>query len=102
MNDKYILELKKLILETLTNRPDIKVYLFGSRAKSLSRNTSDVDIALDSQQSISNQLIVMLSEKIEESHIPYHVDIVNLTTLNETLKTKFLKGAIQWKDSQKD
>lgn len=97
MNDKYILALKKLVLESLTKRPDIQVYLFGSRAKNSARETSDVDIALLSKQAVSNQLIVMLRDKIEESNIPYQVDIVDLNTVNDALKTKFLEGAIKWK-----
>ncbi len=69
-------DLKKF-LEQFFKSKEVKVYLFGSRAKGENTVYSDIDLALESKEDI-NKDIVLLKEILEESYLPYKVDIINL------------------------
>jgi len=69
-------DLKKFLEEFFRGK-EVKVYLFGSRAKGENTVHSDIDLALESKEDI-NKDIVLLKEILEESYLPYKVDIINL------------------------
>ncbi len=75
---KTIDDLKKFIRTFLKDK-DVKVFLFGSRARNDSSTFSDVDIGFVSRSNIEKDLAI-LKEAIEESHLPYKVDLVDLST----------------------
>lgn len=89
--------LKQLIL-LYTNDYRVKVWLFGSHAKGNSRRYSDIDIAILPGESLPGSFISDLKEKIEQSTIPYSVDLVDLSQVNEEFRQKVLKEGIIWKD----
>lgn len=70
------------------NFGDAKVYLFGSRARGTASEFSDVDIAIESDAPLDEPL-TLAREAIENSLIPYKVDLVDLS------KTPYLKTVIQ-------
>ncbi len=96
MGNKYLDILKEFLLKGLKDEP-VKVYLFGSRATGKNRPGSDVDIGLLPNGKINSIKISMLKEDIEESDIPYKVDIVNLSETSEDFRRHALQGAILWK-----
>lgn len=69
--------------ETFLKYPEIyKVILFGSRAKGNYKKGSDIDLAV-SGKNLNERLILDIKAFInEELPIPYHVDIVDYSTLN--------------------
>ena len=73
---KTIEDLRNFIREFFRGKP-VKVYLFGSRARGNNSPYSDVDIAFDSEVDIGKELLI-LREVIEESSLPYKVDLVDL------------------------
>ena len=91
-------ELKELVLTYLSDYPDISVILFGSRATDTAGATSDFDIGLISKEIIPQKIIRELHDCVEESHIPYHVDFVDFSSVEPDFKKHALKGAIVWKD----
>lgn len=93
----YLLLLRKLILNYVRSYP-IKVYLYGSRAKGTAHKTSDVDIALLSDAKLPVGFIAKLKELIEESSIPYHVDVVDLNQVGDNFRNQVLKEAKLWND----
>ncbi|SRR3989339_1310553 len=97
MNNRYLKQLRALLLHALADQQDVHVYLFGSRATGSARLHSDVDIGLLSHRRIPLALLVQLRELAEESSIPYKVDIVDLQTVNDSFRKQALKGAEQWK-----
>lgn len=97
MENVYLTELKELIL-TLLGDENIKIIVFGSRARGNNNISSDVDIGLIPYGKINEDKIVLLKEKIEELNIPYKVDIVNFTEVSESFKKEAMKEAIVWKD----
>ena len=70
---------------------DVKIFLFGSRARGDNSAFSDIDIAFLSEKDISNKL-TLLREIIEESNIPYKIDIVDLAQNKGLLKTVLREG----------
>lgn len=89
--------LKDIVLETLKNE-NVGVVLFGSRARGGNRSYSDVDIGIIPHGSFDKTTITFLREKIEESTIPYKVEIVNLEETPDDFKREILKDAVVWKD----
>ena len=90
-------ELKELILHHFHD-DDIKIFLFGSRARNENIEYSDVDVGLLPSKKLDASKIVLLREKIENSNIPYKVDIVNVNEVSEDFKKEMLKDAVIWND----
>ena len=57
------------------------VYLYGSRAKGTHKLGSDIDLAI-MNEGVSEKTIRTIKSEIEDSSLPYFVDITNFTTLN--------------------
>jgi predicted nucleotidyltransferase len=101
MNNKSLKQLRTLVLKFLAAY-NVCVYLYGSRAKGIVHRTSDIDIAILPKEKIPEDLIANLREAIEESTIPYHVDITDLTRVSNKFRQQILKEAILWKDCNKE
>ncbi|WP_457747475.1 nucleotidyltransferase family protein [Sulfurimonas sp.] len=82
---KTIEELKDFLLLSFPNE---HIYLFGSRARGEESMHSDIDIAIDGENALSQKL-AQVRFAIEESLIPYKVDLVELS------KAPYLKKIIQ-------
>jgi len=93
----YLKILRELVIRYTLNHK-IKVYLFGSRAQGKEHKLSDVDIAILPSEPLSPGFIAALREKIEESTIPYSVDIIDLSQVDASFRKKILAEAIEWKD----
>ncbi len=76
--------------------PRTKIYLFGSRARGDASAESDFDIALDNQSKIDEEIVSLIKEDLEESTIPFTVDIVDLQHISQTLKNEILKDGKLW------
>ncbi|HHT9140371.1 MAG TPA: nucleotidyltransferase domain-containing protein, partial [Candidatus Tripitaka californicus] len=59
---------------------------------------SDVDIGIVPSGELSDRELAILRERIEDSNIPYKVEVVNFSEVSEGFKKSALKGAIVWKD----
>jgi uncharacterized protein len=99
--EQILYELKKIIDDTLYDL-DVKVYLFGSWARNEEKQSSDIDIAVVSCSQISPSKWLELHEKIEESIIPYNVDIVNLDTASSALIQNVKREGLIWIDSKNE
>lgn len=96
-NHKFVEQLRKLVLTHLQPYP-IKVYLIGSRATQTASIYSDIDIAIWPQGELPLHLVSDLKDLIEDSTIPYSVDIVDLAQVDEPFRQSVLKYAVLWKD----
>lgn len=76
----------------------VKVYLFGSWATGKPHRASDIDIAVDAEKSIPRELLARLRERLDESRIPYRVEVVLLDEVDEALRRRILAEGILWKD----
>lgn len=54
----------------------IKVWVFGSRAAETHKPYSDLDLLLEATPSLSPRQLALIRDDLEESNLPYRVDIV--------------------------
>lgn len=72
------------------NFPQAKIFIFGSRAKENNRKFSDIDIAIKDSK-INSQKLAKTRFELEESNLPYKVDLVDYDELDK----KILEKAIE-------
>jgi predicted nucleotidyltransferase len=95
--NKYIQQIKQIVLDFLKDQP-VKIVLYGSRARGDNDPGSDVDIGILSEKEFNGIILSKLRDLLEESTIPYKVEIVDLRQVSETFKAEILKDAVIWKD----
>ena len=67
-------------------RAGIKVWVFGSRANWTTKDSSDLDLALESESRLSHKLLGSLKDAFEDSALPYTVDVVDLSRIGSTFR----------------
>jgi uncharacterized protein len=77
--------------------PQCKVYLFGSRARGTNKPGADIDLALDCSAPIDFRIILKIYNDIEATNIPLSVDLVDLYSASDLLKSEVKKEGILWK-----
>lgn len=91
LGEKYILFIKGVILKYL---PECRIFIFGSRATGRAKKYSDVDIAIKSEQ-ITDKIKSLIEMDLENSTIPYEVDIVDLNSISEQFKKQIIDDLIE-------
>ncbi len=81
-------------LKNLFRSRNVEVYLFGSHARGDNSEFSDVDLAILSKEDISEE-ITILKALLEESDLPFKVDIIDLRKA-PYLKEIIEKEGIRW------
>ncbi|HAU30279.1 TPA: nucleotidyltransferase domain-containing protein [Candidatus Dependentiae bacterium] len=95
MNERY----KEILLKILTKEfPNAKVYLFGSQARGDVRVGSDIDLAIQEAKPVAIDRIWKALASIEETSVPYKIDLVDLENIPANLKSNILKEGILWKN----
>lgn len=93
----YLSILRKHVLQKMQSE-NVRIYLFGSWARGTQRNSSDVDIAIEYKSEEKYSKIGELRESIEESSIPYRVDVVDMRQVSKNFVKKIRKEGVVWKD----
>lgn len=86
MNNQFgITEMSyELLLDALSVFPEIeKATIFGSRAKGNFKQGSDIDIAIFGEKCTAVVAMNLSSKLNEQSPIPYKVDVVNYSSIDE-------------------
>jgi predicted nucleotidyltransferase len=79
------------IKNQIQRNKDIKeIILFGSRAKNVAKNGSDIDIAIIGNN-LSFKDICDISANIEELNLPYKVDIINYNKITNSALLEHIK-----------
>lgn len=99
MKNSYLEQIKKFVVTSFADN-NVKIILFGSRARSDNSHTSDVDIGIIPQNNskLDAQKIAYVKDKIDELNVPYKIEIVNFTEVSEDFKKEALKEHVVWKD----
>ena len=63
-----------------------KVWVFGSRANWTTKDSSDLDLAVEGPAKLDHKAMVGLEVAFEESDLPYTVDVVDLNAVNHEFK----------------
>ena len=94
-DEKYLDMLKEIILSLIDNEK-VMVFLFGSRISENHSSRADVDIGLLADDKLSTRLFHTIRNAIDESIIPWEVDIVDFTRVDPTFKEEALKDILIW------
>lgn len=73
---------------------DVKVWVFGSRAKNTARFNSDLDLALEGNAPLSDKLIARLKEEFSEALIPYRVDVLDVVSVSDKFREIIRQQAV--------
>jgi predicted nucleotidyltransferase len=76
--------------------PDVKIYLFGSRARGTHTERSDIDLALDAGRQLSFLEIARARNVLDTLYIPQKIDIVDIYSVPENLRNIIAKEGILW------
>ena len=93
VQDTYKKQLLGIIHRQL---PSCRIYLFGSRARGTNHPGSDIDLAIDEGARIPIEIIGMIQETIEESQIPFFVDVVDFRAVSQEMREQIKKEGILW------
>jgi len=85
LDKKTLTSIKKILFSKLDQTKD-KVFIFGSWAIGNNRKFSDIDIGIESKNPKIDNLISHLKEDLEESDIPYMIDLVNFKDTTKQFK----------------
>jgi predicted nucleotidyltransferase len=97
IREQAIEELRRMVLDALGEH-DAAVWLFGSCARGEARQHSDSDIAILPRDNLPVGFFGELDADIEESTIPYDVDLVDLRNADPVLIAEILREGIPWRD----
>ena len=88
-------EARRIVLESLGMHP-VRVYLFGSRARGEEGRASDIDIAVLSSEPLPGWILSEVRERLDESQIPFKVDVIDLSTMDPAFRERVLKEGVPW------
>jgi predicted nucleotidyltransferase len=88
-------ETRRIVCEVLGNVA-AKVILFGSRARGCADRLSDIDVGILPIAVMPPHLLPTIRERLEESDIPFRVDVVDLSEVDETFRKRVLAEGTPW------
>ena len=90
-------ELRRMVLDALGEH-EAAVWLFGFCARGEPRQHSDIDIAILAPDDLPSGFFAELAADIEESTIPYDVDLVDLRRADAALVDEVSRDGVKWRD----
>lgn len=78
------LEIVKRILTM--HVPDTEVSVFGSRVSGMTKEHSDLDLAVKGKGKIARDVMRKLKTAFEESDLPFRVDVVDWNSISAAFK----------------
>lgn len=88
---------QKIVAVISALMPNVKIYLFGSRARGTNAPMADIDIALDGDKELSRRDVDEVKSMFKESNIMYIIDIVDFHSVSKLMQQQILKDRIIWK-----
>lgn len=70
-----------------------QVFVFGSRAKGQARRWSDVDVGILGGERVPLSALGLINEELENSDIPFKVDVVDFSRVSKGFREEALKEA---------
>ena len=64
----------------------VRVWVFGSRAEWTTKDSSDLDLALDGDEPLDSRIVMGLELAFEESLLPFSVDVVDIHRVDESFR----------------
>lgn len=96
MRHNYVDIAKAIILKHVANLP-FQVFLFGSRACGNAKQFSDIDVGFLGNQKFPLLTKFAIEDDLDESIVPFKVDLVDFSAVDEKFKTFALQQIVIWK-----
>ncbi len=91
----YLQLTQQIVLKHIDSKM-YKVFLFGSRACGNAKHYSDIDIGVIGNTKLSSIIKSEIETELEESIVPFKVDIVDFYAVSAEFKKYALEKIIQW------
>lgn len=88
---------QKIIAVISALMPDVKIYLFGSRARGTNSDRADIDIALDGGKRLPIADVDEIKSMFKESNIIYQVDVVDFYQVSDLMRKAIENDRVIWK-----
>ena len=92
----HIEAIKNVVLASLENE-DVSIALFGSMASGLTRQSSDVDVAIVPRNKLDQGKLALLREKLENLNVPSKVEVVDFSIVSQRFRDEALKTVVWWR-----
>lgn len=93
---RSVAQARAIVLRALAGR-EVRVFLFGSRARGEAHPASDIDIGVLPKEPLPRGLLAELREALEESAIPQTVDLVDLSEADPEFRARVLAEGVEWR-----
>jgi predicted nucleotidyltransferase len=93
--ERAIRELRRMVVDALGDR-EAEIWLFGSCARDDARQHSDIDIAILPHEPLPAAFLAELAADIEDSPVPYDVDLLDLRHADPALAEEVRREGIKW------
>jgi predicted nucleotidyltransferase len=88
-------KVRRIVFDRLAGHP-ARVYLFGSCARGDAQRWSDIDVAIEPLEPLPPRVRSDIEEDLEESTVPYFVDVVDLSTARPEFRDDVKREGIEW------
>lgn len=78
--------------------PNVKIYLFGSRAKETHKVNCDIDIAVDAGRALTMTEKGQIYSMLDALNIPHNIDLIDFQKAPEALGANIINHGIVWKN----
>jgi len=93
--ERAIGEVRRIVLNSLGPRR-AQVLLVGSSVHGNLHRRSDIDVAIDPIDPVPDLVFSQIRNALDESEVPYRVDVFDLSRLNDEYRTSLMAGAVSW------
>jgi type I restriction enzyme S subunit len=81
---EHLAIVQKILRDVLPR--DAKIWVFGSRAKWTTKDSSDLDLAIDAGRQLTRKEEAALAEMFDDSDLPYKVDVVDMHSVSDSFR----------------
>ncbi len=85
-------KIKDIILNNIEGDEKYRLFVFGSRADNSARKYSDYDIGIEGKVAISFSVLAKIKTALDDSDLPYKVDVVDFFTVSDDFRKQALKN----------
>lgn len=93
--EKYLAIARDIVLKHV-DTARYAVFLFGSRAAGNNGRYADIDVGIEGETPLPPAAIGAIYEELEQSLVPYHIDIVDFCGADERFKQIAKQRTIVW------
>ncbi len=94
LNPKTTKLLKQIVRKYLPDE-SYKTFIFGSHASGKNRKFSDIDLGIVGPIPLTPKEYISITNDLEESDLPYRVDLIDFTKVSDKFRQVSLNNTIQ-------